>query len=295
MICVFGLIMACFACLWKGIGIELGWLFLVMGLLIGGAVFPAAFTVTWNGQTRLGAISGAIGGLCAGLIAWLVETQVYYGEFSVATTGASYPTLAGNMAGVLTGLILSLVISYIKPDNFDWEQTRAINAPQQGNAEAVVIQTNPELAAHHNEESQIVRDEEKEMLEDQIIIDEPARLQKTFVIAVVVSGVLSFTMDFIIPIPMFLSHYVFSKPFFTAWVVISFLWVFCALFLCGILPIWETRTFLKALFVQVAGVGKQKTPAETRSAITGELVSSEAGETTTDLGFQGKESLEKMK
>lgn len=34
MICVFGLTMAVFACIWNAIGIDLGWLFLVMGLLM---------------------------------------------------------------------------------------------------------------------------------------------------------------------------------------------------------------------------------------------------------------------
>ena len=46
MICVFGLAMAPFPCIWNATGIDLGWLFLVVGLLIGGAVFPATFTVS---------------------------------------------------------------------------------------------------------------------------------------------------------------------------------------------------------------------------------------------------------
>lgn len=74
-------------------------------------------------------MSGALGGLVAGVIAWLSMAQSYYGELTVATTGSSYPTLAGNMAGVLTGLILTTVVSYIKPDDFDWEITRSINLP----------------------------------------------------------------------------------------------------------------------------------------------------------------------
>jgi Na+(H+)/acetate symporter ActP len=106
--------MAAFACIWNAIGIDLGWLFLVMGLLIGGAVFPAAFTVTWKKQSRYGAVIGALGGLSAGLTAWLVTAKAYYGELTVTTTGEPYPTLAGNMASVLTGLILTIVISYIK-------------------------------------------------------------------------------------------------------------------------------------------------------------------------------------
>ena len=57
------------------------------GLLIGGAVFPAAFAITWKGQTQAGALSGAVTGLCAGLIAWLVTAHQYYGSVSVTTTG----------------------------------------------------------------------------------------------------------------------------------------------------------------------------------------------------------------
>ena len=54
-----------------------------------------AFTLSWSKQSRAGAISGAIGGLLAGLTAWLAEAQVYYGEITLASTGANYPTLAG--------------------------------------------------------------------------------------------------------------------------------------------------------------------------------------------------------
>ncbi|KAL4993226.1 Sodium:solute symporter family-domain-containing protein [Aspergillus recurvatus] len=228
MICIFGVIMACVACLWNGIGIDLGWLFLVMGLLIGGAVFPAAFTILWKGQTRLGAVCGAIGGLAAGLIAWLVEAKAYYGELTVATTGANYPTLAGNMASVLTGLILAVGISLLKPDDFNWEKTRAINAPATHNLESV-IETKPRATVGATVGA--TGADQSEKTADSALIEDPKTLQKTFVMAVVVSAVLSLTMDIIIPIPMFLSHYIFSKGFFTAWVVISFLWVFAAFFL----------------------------------------------------------------
>ncbi|KAJ6020190.1 hypothetical protein N7522_000265 [Penicillium canescens] len=256
MICVFGVVMAVFACIWNAVGIDLGWLFLTMGLLIGGAVFPAAFSITWKGQTRLGALCGALGGLVAGVTAWLVEAKVYYGEVNITTTGGSYPTLAGNMAAVLTGLILSVIISYIKPDNtFEWDVTRAINAPETGQS-VLVVQTdgkndgqNPDLATSQAGE--------KEVLQDAAVIEDPKKLKNAFVVAVVTSLVLSFIMDFLIPIPMFLSHYIFSRSFFTAWVIISFIWVFGAMTLCGILPILETRRFFKHVFLQMLGLGQK--------------------------------------
>jgi Na+/proline symporter len=92
MICVFRLVMAAFACTRNAIGVDLGWLFLVMGLVIGGAVLPAAFTVSWKKQSKLSAIAGTLGGLASGLTAWLVAAKTLYGELTVTTTGSSYAT-----------------------------------------------------------------------------------------------------------------------------------------------------------------------------------------------------------
>lgn len=68
-----------------------------MGLLIGGAVFPTAFAITWDGQTRAGAIAGALSGLAAGMIAWLTTAHQYFGGISISTTGEEYSTLAGTL------------------------------------------------------------------------------------------------------------------------------------------------------------------------------------------------------
>ncbi|KAJ5819913.1 hypothetical protein N7474_005504 [Penicillium riverlandense] len=277
MICFFGLIMATFACIWNAVGVDLGWLFLTMGLLIGGAVFPAAFAITWKGQTRLGAMSGAIGGCIAGITAWLVEAKVYYGELTIATTGSSYPTLAGNLAAVMTGLIFSVTISLIKPDDFNWEITRSINMDMPKAAETVVARTDggplseknvaamsppvdppkDKTAASDNvaAEGPIFDDEEKR--ENEGMIEDPKRLKSAFTVALVSSAVLSFIMDFLIPIPMFLSRYVFSEGFFTAWLVISFIWVFGSLTLCGFLPVFETRDFFKELLMRSVWSGKK--------------------------------------
>ncbi|KAK5012416.1 hypothetical protein LTR39_004163, partial [Cryomyces antarcticus] len=278
MICVFGSTMAVFACVWNAIGIDLGWLFLVMGLLIGGAVFPAAFAITWRGQTKAGAISGAVVGLTAGVVAWLVTAKHYYGNVSVATTGMEYPTLAGNLAAIMTGLIMSVSVSLIKPANFDWEITRAINAkpltvsgtdptpdserssthelPAAGNdekkkkgEEAVVAKSADE--AHSKRDLPTTSDEEKETSLDTSLEEEPAKLRGASKLACLASFVLTFLMDFLIPMPMFFSHYLFSKPFFTAWVVISFIWVFCSAAVSTILPIVETAGFFGELMRDV--------------------------------------------
>ncbi|KAF1982048.1 solute symporter family transporter [Aulographum hederae CBS 113979] len=258
MIWVFGLTMAVFACIWNAIGIDLGWLFLVMGLLIGGAVFPCAFAITWRGQSRIGAISGAIGGLCAGIIAWLSTAYVYYDEITVATTGLSYPTLAGNLAAIMTGLILTLSISLVKPQNFDWEITRAINAlPSVGDEPTSPI--NEESSGSEKEKEKdttptpmpTVRAGEEDLRVIDEVAEEPAALASAFKLACIASFVLTFIMDFLIPMPMFFTHYVFSQGFFTGWVVISFIWVFCSAGISTILPLVETWGFFRTLVGEI--------------------------------------------
>ena len=260
MICVFGLTMGIFATIWNVIGIDLGWLFLTMGLLIGGAVFPTAFSIIWNGQTKAGAISGALGGLAAGLIAWLSTAHTYYGAITIATTGMEYPTLAGNLAAIMTGLILSVSISLIKPETFDWDITRSINAPS-----GISTPTSDSIDddANKNRDLPTVQDEEKEMRQDAAATEEPSKLRSAFKLACIASFLLTFIMDFLIPIPMFLSHYIFSQGFFTAWVIISFIWVFCSAAISVVLPIAETLGFFKDLIkdVMLDFGGKRRTVA----------------------------------
>ncbi|KAL9070271.1 MAG: hypothetical protein Q9161_004964 [Pseudevernia consocians] len=255
MIGVWGLVMAIFACIWNVIGIDLGWLFLVMGLLIGGAVFPAAFAITWKGQTKAGALSGAVTGLCAGLIAWLVTAHQYYGSLSVSTTGMEYPTLAGNLAALITGLIITVAVSLAKPEPFDWDTTRSINAPSSliatPSSGSIDKEENEKDNPNQNSNLPTVRDEEQEMREDQLAVEEPKKLRRAFKVACIASFLLTFSMDFLIPIPMFLSHYIFSQGFFIAWVVITFCWVFCSTAISVILPIWETSAFFRDLYREI--------------------------------------------
>lgn len=242
-----------------------------MGLAIGGAVFPVAFSITWKKQTSAAAISGALSGLAAGLTAWLVTAKVYYGRLDLETTNSEYSTLAGNLAAISIGGIVSTVVTLIKPDDFDWEITRAINADH-ANLDGVEAadappvppeSTNADPATKHEKEissdaptpsdqsDKNAADVEQAPValtqtvsRDQLLEESPQRLRSALKIAIIASITIPFIMDFLVPMPMFFSHYVFSKGFFTGWVVISFIWVFTSTAITCILPIWETRQFL---------------------------------------------------
>lgn len=263
-VAIFGLVMSIFAVIWSAIGIDLGWLFLFMGLAIGGAVFPVAFSITWKKQTRVAAISGALCGLVAGLTAWLVTAQAYYGELTLETTNSEYSTLAGNLAAISVGGIVSTVVTYISPDDFDWEITRAINAEhadlhgvettkpvpeptQTDPSEKRLPTTDAPTPSDGSSENHADTDADVERTpsRDQLLEESPQRLRSALKVAIIASITIPLIMDIILPIPMFLSHYIFSPGFFTAWVVISFLWVFGSAMITCVLPVWETRGFLK--------------------------------------------------
>ena len=245
----------------------------VMGLLIGGAVFPTAFTIVWRKQTKLGAISGCLTGLAAGLTAWLATAKSYYGEITVETTGMSYPTLAGNLAAIMTGLIVTVTITLIKPDNFDWEITRAINAvvvdgemldgdaesrdtpipePSESNEKRPVSgATAPPLA----KPSEALPAHLAPPLSEE---DDPRTLRRAFKLACISAFILTFILDFLLPMPMFFSGYIFSKSFFTGWVIVSFIWVFASSGISCLLPIWETRESFGTLFRKITAKSGSK-------------------------------------
>ncbi|KAL6708904.1 hypothetical protein ACN47E_002311 [Coniothyrium glycines] len=269
MICAFGLIMSVFACIWNAAFIDLGWLFLVMGLLIGGAVFPTAFAITWRKQTKVGAISGCLAGLATGIIAWLTTAKHYYGEITVATTGLSYPTLAGNLAAIMTGLIVTVTLSLVKPDDFDWDVTRSINAivtegSSTGEATTPRDATSHELsnASEKEKAAEAVQTPASSTISPTPVHllahisptapeeDSPPSLRAAFKLACISAFVLTFILDFLLPMPMFFSGYIFSRGFFTGWVVVSFLWVFVSSAISCLLPVWETRGSLAKLLAR---------------------------------------------
>lgn len=67
----------------------------------------------------------------------------------------------------------------------------------------------------------------------------------------------------LIPVPMFLSHYVFSLTFFKAWMIICVIWLFIAALITSVLPLCESRQAMSAI---VLGVVRDLSRKERRAA-----------------------------
>jgi Na+/proline symporter len=112
MVIGFGMVMAAFSTGLHYAGISMGFLYLFMGVIISSAVLPACLTLLWGGMNKWAAMLSPPLGLACSLIAWLVTAQKESGSLSVATLGANYPMLAGNVVALLSPCIFVPVLTY---------------------------------------------------------------------------------------------------------------------------------------------------------------------------------------
>merc|ERR1711935_64828 len=117
----FGLFMGAFAIILQTLGLNLGWVYLFMGIVIGSAVIPLWNLMTWDKASGTGAVIAAWGGLVLALIAWLVGAQVQSGKVTIATLGTNEVMLSGNLMAILSsGLIHYIYSKFIDPQDYDF-------------------------------------------------------------------------------------------------------------------------------------------------------------------------------
>ncbi|KAF2189169.1 urea active transporter [Zopfia rhizophila CBS 207.26] len=230
------------------IGISMGYLYLLMGVIISSAVLPATLTLMWSKQNWWAATVTPPLGFACSLIAWLVTAKKESGELTVATTGANNPMLAGNVVALLSPLIFIPVLTYaLGPQNYDWVSMKAI---RKGDDHDLAAAAHVDLEMIPGERRHSIADEEEEQ----------AKLYKASRIARWMTVFMTLALLVLWPMPMYGSGYIFSKKFFTGWVVVGILWMFFSSFCVGLYPLWEgrktsVRTF-KAIFLDITGKKK---------------------------------------
>jgi Na+/proline symporter len=255
MVVAFAVAMAAWSTGLYYIGISMGYLYLLMGVIISSAVLPATLTLMWSQQNWYAATFSPPLGFACSLVAWLVTAKKEGGELTVATTGANNPMLAGNVVALLSPLIFVPVLTYaFGPQNYDWVSMKAIRKGDDHDL-ATAADVDLEFVPGERRNSTIQEEEEQ------------AKLLKASKIARWMTVFMTLAFLVLWPMPMFGSSYVFSKKFFTGWVVVGILWMFCSAFCVGLYPLWEgrktsVRTF-KAIFKDLTGKGRSK-PAVTQ-------------------------------
>lgn len=255
MVAAFAISMGIFGTIFFYIGVSMGWLYTFMGVLLGSAVVPIALCITWSKANKWGCIGGAVAGLIAGIIAWMVTTSQLNSEINVQTTGGDYEMLAGNLAAIGVGGIISVVTSYLKPENFNFDITRAINAPVHHHIEDPESPEGKSSTEKVNTENVDEKAEVRSIAQSQIQIGitrlddlDPVALNKAFKFAAWSSVALTIIMIILIPLPLFFASTIYGVGGLTAWIVIAIIWAFVASFIVVLYPLWESRVALTQVF-----------------------------------------------
>jgi urea-proton symporter len=217
----------------------------------------------------------AIFGLVCSLIAWLVTAKKECGDLSVSCTGSNNPMLAGNVVALLAPMVLIPIFTLVFGlDHYDWKSMMDIRKGD-----------DHELASEAHMDLEYIPGGHIETVDE--FEEEQRKLRRAGTIAKTTTVVMTLAFLVLWPMPMYGSGYIFSKPFFTGWVVVGIIWIFCSLFAVGIFPVYEGRmTLYRTLKMMLTG--KKPTPIHGRpepeevSAVGDKETRVEAGDVTPE-------------
>lgn len=231
MVAAFAIFMGLAGLVFFFIGVSLGWLYTFMGVILGSAVVPIALCVTWKKANKVGCMLGAVSGFFLGVMSWLVATATLNDNvINVNTSGGDFEMLTGNIVSICVGGIISVVTSIIWPEDFNFDVTRAINAPH---AESMK-ETDSKGDTKEEYDSKLSSNDELD----------PVALHKAFKFAAWSSIILLLIFIIIIPLPLFFAQTIFGVKGFSAWVTIGIIWAFGSAFTVVIYPLFESREAL---------------------------------------------------
>ncbi|KAF2162672.1 hypothetical protein M409DRAFT_68968 [Zasmidium cellare ATCC 36951] len=254
----FAVVAASIACGFNHAGFSVGFLITAIGIFVDSAIVPSACTIMWKKQSKAAVIISPVLSSCAAMIAWFLKAHQEYGEITVASLSGNLPLVAGNMMSLCGPLLLTPLITFIKPDNYDWNLLHDAIRPDDESEPNVHQSESDTSPAPKNETPAVVS-----------TIEPPAQdpheslLLRSRNRAIIASVTLTLCFLILWPIPMYATHYVFSKGFFVGWIVVVFLWAFFASSTITLIPIWEGRESI----VGVTPAGSEKE----REAVQGKM------------------------
>merc|ERR1719388_437119 len=232
-IVVFGGAMGGLSIILNALGLNLGLVYLFMGIVIGSAVIPLWNMLMWKNANAGGAVAAAWGGQILALITWMVAASSQSGEISIDTLGKNEPMLAGNIVAIGSSGLIHALFSMAKPQNYDYKSMGEI-----------------------------------EMLEDDQRGLDPSDFGEEFLNEAsrwVQKWGWGFTIVMVVIWPLLsIPAGVFTKDYFAFWVFISLAWGFSATLVIVILPIYESLDSITGVIRAMFGMApvKEKKAAE---------------------------------
>jgi len=222
--CLFAIFMGFLSVLLNQLGLNLGWVYMAMGNIIGSAVVPCAMAILYTNANGPVCTAAAILGFICAMLGWILKANADYGEVTIATMGTNDPNLIGNIVALVSsGLICVAGSMAMGPSNPGLAGVEGAD-PKAGFDWSLLETLIP-----------VVDDVVPELKEDET----PEALQKDSKRANIQALVLTFILIILWPIPMHLTQGVMGKGGFTIWIAVAFGWGIIGGVVIIVLPILD--------------------------------------------------------
>jgi hypothetical protein len=200
-------------------GLNLGWVYLFMGIVIGSAVIPLWNMMTWDKASGTGAIIAAWGGFILALIGWFIGAKVESGAVNVASLGTDVVMLSGNLIAILSSGIIHYIYSkFIDPQNFDFSTL---------DANIHLVEQDLSGLGAEQKDKKVIRRAKRWIIRRGYLL--------TFVL-IIVWPVLSVPAE------------IFTEAYFAFWVLVAIAWGFGAALTITFLPLFESQEEIGQVF-----------------------------------------------
>ena len=182
--------------------------------------------------------------MATGLAVWLGSAKALYGSVTVVTTGQILPCVYGTVASAFSPLPYTFIISAFNPQYFDWADFRkkklAFEVDNLDDALATTVDPVIEEELHQATGPG-----------SQPHLKRWARIAAYWSIA-------TFLGHWVLwPLPMYASKYIFSKSFFSAWLVVAIIWIWGTLIIAGFFPLIGGHKQIRAIYRSLRQGGRQ--------------------------------------
>ena len=169
--------------------------------------------------------------------------------------------LAGNVAALCSPLIFVPILTFaFGRQNYDWVSMWNIRKVD----DSAIVRNSSVVDPEGRAGSVAIYHEKaiKAAAADAESDAEQVKLKKSALIARSITVFMALALIILWPMPMYGSGYIFSEKFFTGWVVVGILWLFCSTAAVGIFPLIQGRkTFGRTVKSMVLdAMGKWKPP-----------------------------------
>ncbi|KZO97506.1 hypothetical protein CALVIDRAFT_549294 [Calocera viscosa TUFC12733] len=231
-------------------GFDVSFITTVSGVVVDVCIVPMAGTLFWKQQSKWAFILGTTLSTCAALGIWIGYTHVQSGVITLTTLGTNEALAAGNISAIGIPLLLVPIITWLKPDNFEFATFRDIKKVDDTSFDEMHGLSHVQAEKTHEVNGGAL--DNRQLLRARNIAGAVSLLFVLFYLV-------------LFPLPLYGTNYVFSRSFFTGWIVVAFLWAWFASIVIICFPLLEGRKAIWLLFrkmVNYSRLGKPSLPTE---------------------------------